>query len=68
MNVIAEKLLSEVDDEVFTLTVFYSILEYTKDDSAIDKIAFTLEHTLEKRGVTTLVTQYYPYTDQRQLL
>ena len=36
-NVIAENLLSQVDDEVFLLTVFNSILEYTKDGSAIEK-------------------------------
>ena len=36
-NVIAENPLSQVDDEGFLLTVFDSILEYTKDDSAIEK-------------------------------
>ena len=36
-NVITENLLSQVDDEGFTLTVFDSILEHTKDDSAIEK-------------------------------
>ena len=34
-NIIAENLLSQVDDEGFTLTVFDSILEHTKDDNAI---------------------------------
>ena len=34
-NIIAENLLCQVDDEGFTLTVFDSILEYTKYDSAI---------------------------------
>ena len=29
--------MSQVDDEGFLLTVFDIILEYTKDDSAIDK-------------------------------
>ena len=36
-NVIAENILSQVDDEGVLLTVFDSILEYTKDDSAIEK-------------------------------
>ena len=37
MNVISENLFSQVGDEGFTLTLFYSILEYTKDGSAIKK-------------------------------
>ena len=36
-NVIAENLLSQVDEEGFLQSVFDSILEYTKDDSAIEK-------------------------------
>ena len=36
-NVIPENLLSQVDDEGFLMTLFDSILEYTKDDSAIEK-------------------------------
>ena len=36
-NVISENLLSQVDDEGFYLTVFDSILEYTKDDREIEK-------------------------------
>ena len=36
-NVIAEKLISQADDEGFTLTVFDGILEHTKYDSAIEK-------------------------------
>ena len=36
-NVIAENLLSQVDDEGFSLIVFDGILEYIKDDSAIEK-------------------------------
>ena len=36
-NVIAENLLSQVDDEGFTTTVFDSILDYKKDKDAIEK-------------------------------
>ena len=36
-NVIAENLLSQVDDKGFKLTIFDSIIEYTKDDSAIEE-------------------------------
>ena len=36
-NVIAENLLSQVDDEGFTVTLFDSILEYNKDGSATEK-------------------------------
>ena len=36
-NVIAENILSQVDDEGFTLTVFDSILDYSKDSDAVDK-------------------------------
>ena len=36
VNVISEKLLSQVDDEGFTLNIFNSILEYTKYYSAIE--------------------------------
>ena len=37
VNVIAENLLSQVDNEGFTLTAFDSILKHTKDDNAIEK-------------------------------
>ena len=46
-NVIAKKLLSQVDDEGFTLTVFDSILEHTKDDCAMKRKTFILEHAPE---------------------
>ena len=40
-NVIAENLLSQVDSEGFTLTVFDSILEYARDDAiAVPKDEF----------------------------
>ena len=35
VNVIAENPLSQLDDKGFLLTIFDSILEYTKYDSAI---------------------------------
>ena len=37
VNVIAENLLSQVNDKGFLLTVFDSIIEYTKDDISIEK-------------------------------
>ena len=39
-NVIAENILSQIGDEGFTLTVFDSILYYTKNDSTIKKKDF----------------------------
>ena len=46
MNVITENLLFQVDDEENLVTIFDSILKYTKDDSAIEKKNFTLKHAL----------------------
>ena len=37
VNVIAENLLSQIDDEGFSQTVFDSILGYKKDDIAFEK-------------------------------
>ena len=39
-NIIDENLLSQVDSEGFTLTVFDSILAYSKDESAVKKEDF----------------------------
>ena len=46
-NVIAENMLSQVDDEGFTLTMLDSILDYKKDDSAVEKDA---QYATTKRG------------------
>ena len=36
-NIIAKKLLAQVDDEGFKLTVFDSIIDHAKDDSLVEK-------------------------------
>ena len=54
-NVIAENLLSQVDEEGFTMTVFDSILDYNKDDNAITKkdLYFRMRSGMEQMRKTT---------------